>query len=363
MNIFKKVKDHIKYNPSCLRNLFPQSKQKGSEVYFDEPSYNSWSYNIYKGFGKDFRTNESQDIIEIYRILNNLPKSIEAAKQMASQLGIPTDMQVIKHIEIRDIGTIQSRDKLRLIRKIWCEAEPMEGTIGMKYLESRGIALPISAMGSGRSLRYHPNLYHGATKKTHPAIVAALYDKNNKLSAIHRHYLNEEGGKLFPKGSEHAGKNKLLLGDAKGFYVDLDVEGSAGQILAICEGVETGLALLTSLSSMKNIVVWCALSAGNMPNIEVPNSIFECIEIYTDIESKAVGIKAAIKLKAKCDAKSHATRIIISNIPINRSSDASTEEKKMVLKQELEAELKEEEDREAEAKKHPLVKAMMTRRY
>ena len=89
-NIFQKVKEYIKHNPSCLSTLFPRAKQKGSELYFDSPSYNSWSYNIHKGVAKDFRSNERQDIIEIYRIFNNLPKSIDAAKAMASVLGIKT---------------------------------------------------------------------------------------------------------------------------------------------------------------------------------------------------------------------------------------------------------------------------------
>ena len=43
-DIFKMVKEHIKVDPSCLTKLFPRAKQKGNEIYFDAPSYNSWSY-------------------------------------------------------------------------------------------------------------------------------------------------------------------------------------------------------------------------------------------------------------------------------------------------------------------------------
>ena len=89
-SIFHEVKEHLKSNIHCLGVLFPNAKLKGVELYFDSPSYNSWSYNIHKGVAKDFRSNERQDIIEIYRIFNNLPKSIDAAKAMASVLGIKT---------------------------------------------------------------------------------------------------------------------------------------------------------------------------------------------------------------------------------------------------------------------------------
>ena len=87
-NIFREVKERIKDNPGCLARLFPMGKQKGAEYYFDKPSYNSWSYNIHKGIVKDFRTDERQDIISVYQKLNHISKPIDAAKEIAKQLGI-----------------------------------------------------------------------------------------------------------------------------------------------------------------------------------------------------------------------------------------------------------------------------------
>ena len=87
-SIFHQIKEYIRCNPSCLSKLFPQGKQKGAEYYFDEPSYNSHSYNIHKRIVKDFRTDEYQDIISVYQKLNNLSKPIKAVKEMAKQLGI-----------------------------------------------------------------------------------------------------------------------------------------------------------------------------------------------------------------------------------------------------------------------------------
>ena len=87
-DIFQEVKAYINDNPNCLSGLFPAGRQKGTEYYFDEPNYNSWSYNIHKGIVKDFRSDERQDIIRTYQIVHNINKPIDAVKEMTSKLGI-----------------------------------------------------------------------------------------------------------------------------------------------------------------------------------------------------------------------------------------------------------------------------------
>ena len=91
-SIFQQVKEHLKHNPRCLNMLFPNSKQKGNEIYFDAPSYNSWSYNVNKAVVNDFRDScHGEDIIDTYKKCSGMTNSYEAAREMARKLNITTD--------------------------------------------------------------------------------------------------------------------------------------------------------------------------------------------------------------------------------------------------------------------------------
>ena len=54
-------------------------------------------------------------------------------------------------------------------KRLWQEAQPIEGTLAETYLRVRGITGPLP-----RTLRFHGSCWHGATAKRHPALVAAV---------------------------------------------------------------------------------------------------------------------------------------------------------------------------------------------
>ena len=317
MSIFQQVKERIKANPHSLRSLFPNSKQKGNELYFDSPSYNSWSYNVSKGLAKDFRSNERQDIISVYQLLNGFASPYDAAKDMARCLGLSNE-----NATKNELGRIKrpsspaanitiavnshvgnSEDKQKVINRIWQESLPLGNTIAEQYLRRRRITLPFSSTARGGTLRYHPALYHNETKQLHPALIAAVYD-SNKLVAVHRHYLDKDGNKLNVKQS------KMLLGNVRGCAIKL---GKVTTKLVICEGLESGLSLLQDLQ----VPVWCAISAHNMPNLQLPpkEQVTE-IQIRPDIEPSGTGLKNAYAAQAKWAAKGYRVEIVYPLIKI-----------------------------------------------
>lgn len=88
---------------------------------------------------------------------------------------------------------------------------------------------------------------------------------------IHRTFLDASGSKtsLDPQ--------KAMLGTASGGYVALS---NSGNNLLVCEGIETGLSLLSGLISPEP-TVWACLSTSGMKNLNLPQNLSRLI-VATD---------------------------------------------------------------------------------
>ena len=166
---------------------------------------------------------------------------------------------------------------------IWKESLPIDGTLAETYLRGRGItcALP-------KSLRFHPQCWHGATAKRYPAMVAAV--QGNKLAAVHRTYLQAAGS-----GKADIEPAKMMLGATAGAAVRLT---EAQVALVVSEGVETALSLSSGLLSAP-AAVWAALSASGMRGLSLPPQAGQ-LTIASD--GDAAGREAANALAARADA-------------------------------------------------------------
>jgi len=136
---------------------------------------------------------------------------------------------------------------------IWQEALPIGGTIADRYLRSRRITCDLPP-----TLRYDPSCWHGATATRHPALVAAVTGGNGP--AIHRTYLRPDGS-----GKADVDPARMMLGGTAGGAVRLS-EGSTR--LVVCEGIETGLSLVSILGGRDTI--WAALSTSGMRSLHLP---------------------------------------------------------------------------------------------
>ncbi len=136
-------------------------------------------------------------------------------------------------------------------RKLWAAGSPIGGTIGDAYLRGRGIncVLPMS-------LRWVADAYHFPSAAWHSAMVADV-----STGGVHRTFFEKSGTRL-------AEKAKMMQGPCGGGAVSLsDPQGP----LVVCEGIETGLSLLSGLLS-EPAEVWAALSAAGVRQLNLPPS-------------------------------------------------------------------------------------------
>jgi putative DNA primase/helicase len=161
--------------------------------------------------------------------------------------------------------------------KIWQEATTAAGSPVEAYLHGRGLTLAIETYSC--ALRYHPScLFKGEIV---PVMVAAMTDiHTNEFRGIHRTRLNP--------------KKKEMLGPAKGTVVKLTPDEDVTYGLHICEGIETGLALM----EMGFKPLWSCLTANGMTNFPALSGI-EALTIFADNDENKVGQNAAIKCGAR----------------------------------------------------------------
>jgi hypothetical protein len=143
-------------------------------------------------------------------------------------------------------------------RRIWIESIPIIGTPAETYLQGRGITCDLP-----NSLRFHGACWHGATAKCYPAMIAAVTRLDGSSApAVHRTYLRSDGS-----GKADISPAKAMLGSTAGGGVKLS--SSAGQ-LVVCEGIETGLSLVSGGLCGGSGAVVAALSTSGIMGLVLP---------------------------------------------------------------------------------------------
>jgi putative DNA primase/helicase len=121
------------------------------------------------------------------------------------------------------------RDHSKTIRSIWEETVPATGTMVEKYLRSRGITVPPPP-----SLRFHPGLYHTATKSRWPGMVAARTDAEGRFVTVHRTFLQP-----FSAAKAPIDPVRMDIGPANGTGILL---APVAEEMVVGEGIETVLS-------------------------------------------------------------------------------------------------------------------------
>jgi len=132
-------------------------------------------------------------------------------------------------------------------------------------------------------LRTHPALgyyeVNAATGKPvlaghFPAMIASIHDQRGELVSLHRTYL--QGGQKLPGRDA----KKLLCGGINGAAIRL---APAGSELAVCEGIETGLAILKRTGQP----IWLGICAGNLERMWIPDDVRH-LRVYGDNDADAM---------------------------------------------------------------------------
>lgn len=196
-----------------------------------------------------------------------------------------------------DTDEIANRDAAR---QIWAASGPLQRSAAALYLWSRGINM----LRFPPTLRAAAALYNTESKKALPALIAAIQDGQNKVTAVQRIWVLDklvtEGGVGPAKGTKAPLRiAKKTLGPMTDGAVRL---GPASRTLGIAEGIETGL----SAKAIYSLSVWVSCGAWRMGNIALPD-IVQNVVIFGDTGTE--GEKAASKAAEQFAAQGYAVDI------------------------------------------------------
>ncbi|WP_425276992.1 DUF7146 domain-containing protein [Bartonella tribocorum] len=149
----------------------------------------------------------------------------------------------------------QAKRKAERAKVIWQQSQPIKNTLAETYLRMRGITCDLPT-----DLRFYDKCLHLSGVKL-PALIALV--KGAGFFAIHRTFLQNNGCKTDQKPA------KAMLGSVTGGAVQLS-QGNPKH-LVICEGIETGLALLSGLLS-EPVNLWASLSTHGMMHVNLPDT-------------------------------------------------------------------------------------------
>lgn len=172
------------------------------------------------------------------------------------------------------------RDPALEIAHILTGAEPITGSPVARYLTGRGLTVPEAA-----DLLFHPDLTHWETKTGYPAMLGQVRDSDGAVIGLHRSYLAIEDEAVTKAPLDKA---KKMLGRVAGGAVRLADLGD-GDRLALSEGIETGLAVMTACPDLP---VWATLSTSGLEQVDLPPGVRRVL-ILADNDISGAGLRAA----------------------------------------------------------------------
>ncbi|MBR1141650.1 toprim domain-containing protein, partial [Bradyrhizobium denitrificans] len=173
-------------------------------------------------------------------------------------------------------------------RRLWAMSKPIRRTLVETYLRHRGI----KAVHDAGALRFHPRCYYrpndSSPTETWPAMIAAVTDLSGAITGAHRTWLAPDG---FGKAPVDTPRRAMggLLGHAVRF-------GTADDVLAVGEGIETMLSLRCALPAMP---MAAALSANHLAALVLPPAL---CRLYIARDADAAGDTASAALTQRAEA-------------------------------------------------------------
>jgi hypothetical protein len=163
-------------------------------------------------------------------------------RDIVEAAGLPRDALRFDPVAAREADAKReayAAGQLAKARRLWTLCKPLQGTKGEAYLRGRGITCPLPS-----SLGWAADAFHGPSARWLSAMVGDV-----STGGVHRTYFEKSGTRI-------GGNAKMMQGPCAGGAVALS---EAQGPLVVCEGIETGLSLLSGLLSAP-AAVWAALS-------------------------------------------------------------------------------------------------------
>lgn len=202
---------------------------------------------------------------------------------------------------------ITSVDEQHKLIALLDECQPVtENTPVACYLMARGLDWAVISSGL-ESLFYHPALpywYPSSKQDGHlllahyPAMIGAIRNVKGELVGLHKTYLQPDSNGLYrklsalhPETGEPLPAKKMQTryqGSLKGAAIQLYPMSLQDGRLAVCEGIETGLAV----REMFGLPVYVCCTAWGMKNVDFPESLQE-LYIVADHDLTCTGLESA----------------------------------------------------------------------
>lgn len=165
------------------------------------------------------------------------------------------------------------------------------------YLRGRGLSGVVPS-----TLRFASSLLYveqeTAAKRWLPAMVAAVQAADGRVVGAQRTYLDDRGAGKAPVATP-----RKSIGPVRGGAVRL---APVAPVLALTEGIETGLAVLEATGS----ATWAAISAPGLAAIELPAEA-RAVAIWADRDVSGAGQRAADALAARLRREDRRVRILL----------------------------------------------------
>jgi putative DNA primase/helicase len=195
-----------------------------------------------------------------------------------------------------------AKSRRKALDRVLAEATASE--IVTNYLRDRGLSI------SSDVLLGHPSLWHAEAKRRLPTVIAPITGPDDTLQSVHRIYV----GEVEPRKMTMPPVDTI-----KGGAVRLH---EADEELAVCEGVETGLAV----RQMFGVPVWAALTANGIEAFQPPAGLWR-LTIYADNDANHTGQAAAYALAKRLGRDGAVVEVKIPPEPDTDWLDVLTERK------------------------------------
>jgi hypothetical protein len=233
------------------------------------------------GHWTDAASAEYGDLLDVIRESCGLADFRDVAEEARRFLGLPKS----EHRLVSQGTKPAPRGSFESARRLFAMSRPIAGTLVEAYLRYRGI---VTVHHAG-ALRFHPRCYYRpdehALTEAWPAMVACVTDLDGHVTGAHRTWLDPSGHSKAPIDTPRRAMGELL-GHAVRF-------GTADDVLAAGEGIETMLSLRYSLPTMPMVA---ALSANHLAALLLLPTLRR---LYIARDADAAGDRAAATLSAR----------------------------------------------------------------
>jgi hypothetical protein len=235
----------------------------------------------------DAATGEHGDLLDVIRESCGLVDFHDVTEEARRFLSLPRSEQESDNPSRRSPVPTGSPESAR---RLFAMSKPIAGTVVETYLRRRGI----TDLHGVDSLRFHPCCYYrseaDAPTEIWPAMIAAVTDLQGRITGAHRTWLDPSGRDKAPVDTPRRAMGHLL-GHAVRF-------GSAGEVMAAGEGIETMLSLRCVIPSMPMVA---ALSAAHLAAILFPATLRRLYIVRDDDPAGDGAVKRLID-RAQMDA-------------------------------------------------------------